>query len=1707
MNAALAELIAHCGIDDHYWDIFGQRHDLSEEAARHLLRAMGIEVTDESSAAAALREQVDAQWRLPLPPVRVARSGERPLRIDLHLPEAELGGAFEWILRREQGGEQRGEVPLGQLPVEQRREVDGRPYVQVGFDFGDLPELGYHRFELRRSGEEEPWATMSLIVTPPSCYVPPRLATRAGVWGPSIQLYALRSPRNWGIGDFTDLRELLSLCADRGSGILGLNPLHALFPHDPERASPYSPASRRFLNWLYIDVEAVPEFSHCQAARALVADPAFQARLRTLREQERVDYAGVAAVKQRALELLYEHFRREHLAAESDRGRAFRAYRADRGHPLWHCALFQALAEHHADEDAARWSWPAWPDAHRDPESEAVARFAEKHRARIEFYQYVQWLAESQLAAAGRHSWELGLEVGLYADLAVGVDAGGAETWGQQDLYALSTRIGAPPDDLNLKGQDWGLPPIVPARLRDRAYAPFIDVLRANMRHGGALRIDHVMGLMRLFWVPEGATPLEGAYVRYPFADLLGILALESHRNRCLVIGEDLGTVPDEVREALGPAGVLSYRVFFFERQEGGELRAPEEYPAQAVVTASTHDLPTLAGYWRGRDIAVREALDLYPSPEVHEAQLVARAQDRAQILLALSRAELLPEGTSLDTAFHPDMTPQLSEAIHHYLARSPSWLLLFQLEDVLGQTEQVNLPGTTDQYPNWRRKLTVDLETLAADARFARLTERLQKERGSGLVHPSDRAREERRRGRARHPAATYRLQMSCAFTFDHAAALVPYLKRLGISHVYLSPVLQARPGSTHGYDITDHGALNAEVGGREGFERLVAALHEAGLGLILDMVPNHMAVGSDNPWWMDVLEHGPASRRAAFFDIDWHPVKRELHGKVLLPVLEDHYGTVLERGLLRLRFDAERGELQLAYHEHRFPLDPRTYPLVLAHDLRRLQQALGAQAPQYLEFQSTVAAFESLPRREESAAERVAIRYRDGQVLKRQLARQCRETPEIVRFIEENRVFFDGNGEGSPAIDHLHAVLEAQAYRLAYWRVASDEINYRRFFDINEMAGLRMENREAFEETHGLVCALVNRGAVDGLRIDHPDGLYDSEGYARALLEAADRELPASVREASPPPYLVFEKILAPQERLPESWPVRGTTGYDFAREVGGLFVDPAGERGLDQCYTWLLGRRRDFGELLYRSKKRVIEEPMASELNMLATELGRISELDLHTRDFTLKRMREALSEVVAALTVYRTYVRSDRVTDADRRSISRAIARARRRDRAPDDSIYDFLERVLLVETPDGASQAYADAVRRFALRFQQYTGPVMAKGMEDTSLYIYNRLISLNEVGGDPRHFGVSPAEFHQRNADRAAQWPLTMLSTSTHDSKRSADLRARLHVLSEVPDRWRTAVRAWMQVNRTKKRRIGNTLAPDKNDEYALYQTLIGLWPAGEVSAEAIDQLRERLEGYAIKAAREAKVHTQWIHVDEAYERALREFTRALLADGAPDGFLAGFRPLQRRVAHFGMLNGLSEMLLTLTSPGVPDIYQGTELWRRNLVDPDNRRPVDYERRAVMLDALDPQVGPEMARGLLEALDDGRAKLLLIRQILALRGARHELFRSGDYVPLEPRGAHASHLVAFARRSAEATVLVVAPRLYARLVGFESGALPLGDAVWEDSWIPAPFGSAGETLRNVLTAETVAFETIDGEVALRVSALCRNFPVACLEST
>ncbi|MGA8270192.1 MAG: malto-oligosyltrehalose synthase [Candidatus Sulfotelmatobacter sp.] len=954
--------------------------------------------------------------------------------------------------------------------------------------------------------------------------------------------------------------------------------------------------------------------------------------------------------------------------------------------------------------------------------------------------------------------------------------------------------------------------------------------------------------------------------------------------------------------------------------------------------------------------------------------------------------------------------------------------------------------------------------------------------------------------------PRATYRLQLNRDFTFAQATAVVPYLAALGISHCYISPFLKARPGSMHGYDIVDHNSLNPEIGSPEEFDRFVEALHKHEMGLILDIVPNHMAVmGSDNEWWLDVLENGQASSYACFFDIDWRPLKDELHGKVLVPVLHDHYGAVLENGELKLVFRKENGDFYVAYKEHRFPIGPREYPRILQRSIDSLLSKLGEQDPDLLELQSLSTAFGHLPGRQELSGEHLAERNRDKEINKRRLAALCARAPQIAAGIEAAVDAMNGNPADPASFEALHELIKAQTFRLANWRVASDDINYRRFFDTNDLAGICMENEAVFQATHRLILSFVAEGKVDGLRVDHPDGLYDPAQYferlRRSLLNATNHE-ESSEGDSR---YVVIEKILTGSERLRREWPVAGTTGYDFANLVNGLFVDPAAAARFERIYRNFTRNEIDFGELAYRCRKLIIRVALVSELNVLANQLTRIALSKRHTCDFTLNSLRDALMEVVANFPVYRTYVSPAGISESDANYIDGAIRSAKRRNPAADTSVLDFVRDVLLTRIAGGQDHGYQKTVTAFAMRFQQFSSPVMAKGLEDTAFYRYNRLVSLNDVGGDLHRFGFTEPAFHAANQERLLDWPHTMLATSTHDSKRSEDVRARINVLSEIPGLWRLHVRQWRHLNREHRSVVHEQIAPSANDEYFLYQTFIGAWPA-EPFRNADDRrtFRERIESYMLKALREAKQNTSWINRNTEYENAVSSFVAALLNADSNNPFLENFLPFQKSVARVGLWNSLSQTVLKLTCPGVPDIYQGNDLWDFSLVDPDNRRPVDYSRREGALENLRKygnNPGDSSVKALLDAPEDGRLKLYVIWKTLGLRKQYPDLFREGEYVPLAIHGARANHAVAFMRRFEGSSALVIVPRLTGGLLHQLEGS-PTGREVWQDTHILLPPCPCSKAYRNVFTGNVLELANPADQLRMDVSTAFAEVPVA-----
>ena len=999
-----------------------------------------------------------------------------------------------------------------------------------------------------------------------------------------------------------------------------------------------------------------------------------------------------------------------------------------------------------------------------------------------------------------------------------------------------------------------------------------------------------------------------------------------------------------------------------------------------------------------------------------------------------------------------------------------------------------------------------------------------------SGLSECLDRLAAEKRSSR---PVSSYRVQLNSGFRFEHARRLVGYFHALGVSHLYSSPILKARPGSPHGYDITDHTQLNPEIGSDEDLRALVRELKNYGMGQILDFVPNHMGIGfGSNPWWTDVLANGRASEFAGFFDLDWDPLKPELRDKLLLPVLGDQYGAELEAGHIHLACDDEG--LRVAYYDKRFPLDPRSIPMIFEAVMPKSDSAQTEERrrDEAADLSSVLQELRDLPPHSETDPDRVKLRQSKVGPLLERFARVLRTSPWIRQLAEEAVEQCNGKPGDLRSFDYLHRLLEAQVYRLANWRVSGEEINYRRFFDINDLVGLRMEDPRVFAATHQLLRRLLATDAVQGLRIDHCDGLLNPRQYlirlqmlyaaSQCLGEEpspplAENGIELEMQEAfgrhdwvldRPPCYVVVEKILLPGEDLPAEWLVDGTSGYEFTAFVNGLFIDGANEERFTELYHRFIGGAVELDLLIYNSKKLIMHSSLASEVNVLAHLLDEISVTDRYARDFTRKALRDVIREAIACFPVYRTYIdERGEVAERDVAYINRAMRIAKRRnpDKAP--ASFDFLRDILLLKRRETEDQPAYRKKLYFTLKFQQLTGPVMAKGLEDTTFYVYNRFVANNEIGGSPKQFSVSVEQFHQSNQKRAAERPFSMLATSTHDTKHSEDVRARLDVLSEMPRTWRNQVLRWQRLNQPHKRALGDgRVVPDANEEYLLYQTLVGTWPFGSNTPQSRDYI-SRIQQYMAKAVHEAKVNLSWINTDPEYVDALQQFVEKILTQpqrGNPNRFLERFLEFLPPVIFFGAINSLAQRLLLLTSPGNPDIYQGTELWDLSLVDPDNRRPVDYELRQQLVAELDrrSEAGnlPALCSELLKNFEDGRIKLWTTLQALRFRRERRELFHSGDYTPLEVRGSQRQHVVSFAREREGETIVVAVPRFSLTLAGGETRA-PLGD-LWQDTEILLPFRS-WQTLENIYTGEAMK---ISSARALLCREVFAHFPVALLAS-
>ncbi len=957
--------------------------------------------------------------------------------------------------------------------------------------------------------------------------------------------------------------------------------------------------------------------------------------------------------------------------------------------------------------------------------------------------------------------------------------------------------------------------------------------------------------------------------------------------------------------------------------------------------------------------------------------------------------------------------------------------------------------------------------------------------------------------------PASTYRLQMHEQFTFADGQQIIPYLQMLGIGDAYLSPIFEARPHSMHGYDVVRHDRLNPELGGEEAFAGFAAALRGAAMGLLLDTVPNHMGVGNDSVWWQDVLENGRASEYSGYFDIDWQPLKPDMQNKLLLPILGCQYGESLEEKQIQVQFD--QGRAQVAYFDHLQPIAPRTLPMVFP--VERDTQ-FGVQPA----LRSLLNELAALPPHETEDAELAEQRREQLKVLKPRLHSALTD-PGNRHGLDAAAEATNGVKGDAGSFDRLHALLEAQPYRLAFWRTSSEQINYRRFFDVNDLVGLRMENPVVFAKTHSLIRKLLADGDVTGLRIDHCDGMFNPRVYLECLqqlfvaamckgpIEDAGEATPSGIEQSvldatrgknwndgNLPLYCVVEKILEPGETLPRVWPVQGTSGYDFVHFANQFFIQPKNQRRFNDIYENFTGNRMRPGQIIYESKRKVMQTSLASEAHVLGNLLSHLARADRRVRDFTDNLLETVIRETIACFPIYRTYIdERGRYSEQDTKTIRHAVRMAKRRNEGVDASAFDYLQRTLLLEGRGEGDSARDEQQLYFALKFQQLTGPVMAKGVEDTSFYVYFRFLSSNEVGSAMEAFGIKPETLHKANAERLENTPHAMLTTSTHDTKRSEDVRNRLNVLSEIPERWAALVRQWARTNTEHKTTLEDgTIAPDANEEYMIYQTILGAWPwATEDYAAFPDRIKE----YLAKALSEGKVNVSWINPWPEYTAAVQGFVDKLLTPGRggrPSRFVRRLEEFLKPVRVHGAVNSLAQLVLKATSPGVPDFYQGTDMWDLSLVDPDNRRPVDYALRTRVLQSFDGKPLNEIARDVLSTLEDGRIKLFTMQRVLAVRNEHRDLFESGSYTPLTV--SNPEHAFAYLRGE---DVLVVIPRFTCTLTGAKS-APALGDA-WKSQSVSLPEG-AGGTWSHAFTGAVAEA----GEGALLLSDLFAEFPVAVL---
>jgi len=925
------------------------------------------------------------------------------------------------------------------------------------------------------------------------------------------------------------------------------------------------------------------------------------------------------------------------------------------------------------------------------------------------------------------------------------------------------------------------------------------------------------------------------------------------------------------------------------------------------------------------------------------------------------------------------------------------------------------------------------------------------------------------------RIPRATYRIQFQSEFKFEAAKNIIAYLAELGISDLYASPIFKATPGSTHGYDVVDPTQLNPELGASEDFEALTSEIKNHDMGWVQDIVPNHMAYQSQNTWLMDVLENGPDSDYRDYFDIEWEHPYEDTKGRVLAPMMGSFYGEALENGEIQINY--EENGLSVNYYALKLPVRIESYGRFIGQNLGQLARELGKRHPDFLKLLGILYLIKSIPNETKGKE-----RYGQIAFVKVLLWEVYTQNPEVKDFIDSNVKFFNGE-KGNPDSFHLlDHLLQEQFYRLSFWKVGAEEINYRRFFTVNELICMRVQELKVFNKTHDLISQLVEQGKITGLRIDHIDGLYDPTEYLKRL------------REKTGDVYITVEKILELEEDLPSGWPVQGTSGYDFLNYVNGIFCKTESEKQFSDIYRIFSNSETSYEQLFIEKKQLIVEKNLAGDVDNLAQILKRIAGQSRLGIDFTMNGLKRTLSEVLCLFPVYRTYVNGDGISEDDRIYIKEALEEARGRVPLLLNEL-NYIEKLLLLEWEEGLTEEQKALRLHFVMRFQQLSGPLMAKGIEDTLFYLYNRYLALNEVGGNPGKFGITLDEFHEVNQKQSALWLHKMNATATHDTKRGEDVRPRLHVLSEIPDEWEKQVITWIQLNRSKKNELRGRAVPVPNDEYFFYQTLLGSYPFDESENESFIG---RVKDYMLKSVREAKLHTAWLRPDSDYEEGFLAFVEKVLEPSDSNEFMKEFLPFQKWVAGYGIFNSLSQVLLKYTAPGVPDTYQGTELWDLSMVDPDNRRPVDYQQRISFLKDIKERQHTDIGKltdELLSTKEDGRIKLFLTHKVLQARKENLDVFQKGDYQPIEVSGKFKEHIVAFARSFGDTTAIAIAPRFFTSLV--QPGEYPIGE-VWADTQLQLPQGMQS-SWRDAITGQTIS-----GTGA--IAQILQHFPVALLVS-